>query len=383
MLFFRGFRGLGLAALLSVVGHAQIMNAVRVGQWTRGGYAWHEPEANAVGILDDQNKVVERIHLPPCGEEAMPLKEGVSFRLPSSRLGCPYFWKDAWYVVRSVRDAQDPKQVHVALLKKDENGWRSALTGTVLRDGSPDIYPFGDNRYLVITRAPLPVGTSGKWSPFQVFKADAEDRLGFDVALDPDLKGAVEQELRLESITFVPVLAGERLVLLSPHRGRLWCFHLGEGRLERTLDLFTLPATKTKTAFGFLPAYPLVLGVMPRADGTMLLVGRSERALDELARETDNLQFRGRMLLDGTSKEQKDSARERLQHQKDEVFGSNPILQWWSYDPGVGRVLRLDHAPQGGVDIVQTEHALEQIKLRPLSNGDLVPLPCTLALPKK
>ena len=115
----------------------------------------------------------------------------------------------------------------------------------------------------------------------------------------------------------------------------------------------------------------------------MLLVGRSERALDELARETDNLQFRGRMLLDGTSKEQKDSARERLQHQKDEVFGSNPILQWWSYDPGVGRVLRLDHAPQGGVDIVQTEHALEQIKLRPLSNGDLVPLPCTLALPKK
>ncbi len=39
MLFFRGFRGLGLAALLSVVGHAQIMNAVRVGQWTRGGTA--------------------------------------------------------------------------------------------------------------------------------------------------------------------------------------------------------------------------------------------------------------------------------------------------------------------------------------------------------
>jgi hypothetical protein len=374
---------LGLFTLFQASLCAQVVLSIHSGQWVQDRYAHHDFDSNVVAVLDEQSKIVDLVKLPSRESGKAQLSGDKPFQSSGPRFGKPYAWEDAWHIVRYARDAKDPKQVQVELLARQQGEWHPEATANLAGGMGTEVFPFGAKRHLLITRAALPQGASAKWSPFQVFRSNAKDQLEFDGVLDPELPGAVEQELRMESITFVPVLTDSHLILISPHRGRLWSFNLAKGRLERTRDLFTLPPTRVRTAFGPLPMYPIVLNVFPCADGTLTLMTRSARAVEELSAETERIQCQGRMTFEVTSKDQKAPAQARFQKEQDLAFGNNPILQWWNFHPVTGELKRLLCAPRGGVDMLHTEKALEAFNVRPLRNGDLAPLQPVLATPRQ
>ncbi len=361
-----------LATLFQVSLGAQVLLSNEPGQWVQGQFAHHEFDANVVTVLDEENRVVKEIKLPSWGNMKVISEGGTPLPASGPRFGSPYSWEDSWHIVRYCRNPQDPKRVQVELLAQQQGEWHPEATVTL--SGGAEVFPFGATRYLLITRTPLPQGVSAKWSPFQVFRRNAKDQLEFDSVLDPEIPGTREQELRMESIAFVPVLTDSHLIVISPHRGRLWAFNLAKGRLERTRDLFTLPPIRVRNAFGPLPTYPIVLNAFPNADGTLTLMGRSERAVEETAAETERLLFQGHMTFEATAKDQKALAHARFQQEEDRVFGNNPILQWWTFDPTTGQLKRLESAPVGGVDMLHTQKEMEAFRVRPLPNGDLVPL---------
>lgn len=375
-------RLLGVLALSQVSMLAQVILSVHPGQWVQNRYAHHDFDSQIVCILNEQNRVIEQIKLPTREIRKVISAEGTPFQSPGSRFGSPFAWEDVWHIVRYARDSKDPKRVNVDLLAEREGAWHSKVTATLSGGFAPEVFPFGPKRYLLITRAVPPVGVSVKWSPFQVFRPNAKDELEFEGVLDPDLSGAAEQELRMESISFISVVSDTHLIVLSPHRGRLWSFDLAKGRLERTRDLFTLPTTRVRTAFGPLPAYPIILNVFPQVDGRIVLMTRSERAVEETIAETERIKFQGQMIFEAGA-EQKTQASARFQKEQDSAFGNNPILQWWDFDPTSGELKRLDRPPKGGAEMLQDQKELEAFKVRPLRNGDMVPLRIVGSVSKK
>ncbi len=361
---------------------AQVILSVHPGQWVQNRYAHHDFDSNFVCILDEKNRVVEQVKLPVREPGKVISVDGTPFQSPGPRFGNPFAWEGVWHVVRYARDSKDAKRVNVDLLAEQEGVWYQKVAATLSGGIASEVFPLGPKRYLLITRAALPARISVKWSPFQVFRPDTKDELEFEGVLDPDLPGATEQELRMESISFIPVITDTHLVVLSPHRGRLWSFDLAKGRLERTRDLFTLPTTRVRTAFGPLPAYPIILNVFPQVDGRIVLMTRSERAVEETIAETERIKFQGQMTFEAGA-EQKAQANARFQKEQDSAFGNNPILQWWDFDPTTGELKRLNRPPKGGAEMLQDQKELEAFKVRPLRNGDLVALRFVGSVSKK
>ena len=370
---YRLLRALGLSVLFQAGLWAQVILSTHVGQWVQNRYTHHNFDANVVTILDDQGGVVEQIKLPVRENKTFLSEDGKPFQSQGPSFGRPYAWEETWHIVRHAKNPQDRRQEDIELMALEQGTWHPEVVVTLPRGVGSQVFPFGEKRYLFITGATLPKTASRKWSPFQIYRRNDKDQLTFDGVLDPELPGAVEKELRMESITFIPVLTGSHLTLISPNRGRIWSFNLAEGKLARTRDLFTLPPTRFRTAFGPLPFYPIVLNTIPGADGTLLLMTRSERAVQETLLESEQIHLQGNLFFDA-GKDQRPLAEANMQKAQDRAFSNNPIMQWWNFDPATGDLKRLDSAPMGGMDILHTEKDLEAIALRPLSNGDMAPL---------
>lgn len=339
-------------------------------QWVGDAHVRPSGDGKHLLVVDGKGRVRERIPLPqreqaPTAASLFP--GGVTY-------GEPHAVDGVWYLVRSVPLNEDPRRSEVSLLTWTGRAWEARGQRTLPRsEVVSSLLPFGEGRVLAHTAARLPEGERGPWSPLQVWRLKDSGELVFEKALDLGIPEAQLDRLRFEQITFSLMVLDGHAVLVAPHRARLWSFDLAQGRLRFTREVVTLPENLPMTAFGAVPMAPVVLGLHPLADGRLYLMTRGAEAVKALGRENGAL--REAMGVAGQAGAgQRSEAQRRVRETVDQGLAGQPVCDWWTFDPATGTLSRLPAPPKGGRELFHSDAELEAFRVRPLADGQLVPL---------
>lgn len=336
----------------------------------REGLVVEDSASHVLRIHDDKHVLLRSIPLPKVvakAEVGSPFATG-------EKLGPAFPFDDGWWVVKATPMVEDPSQTWIELLRREEEGWTPRLRfSQPLRVSRPGIFPYGKDRFLLVTTAPLPPGATGSWSPLQVWRRHGEG-LAFESALEVDALGQRDMIQRVEAATLHATLLADHLVLTAAHRAHLWVFDLKGGRRVLSRSLFPLPAFALEGSFGLLSHFPVILGLYPGREGRMLVLARTRRAVEEEASLTANMNAAHR-LPTPTGDERNELAGRAMAQSHDLILAAHPV-QWWELDVQTGSLAELPVAPKGGPEWIHTRAELDRAQgLRQDGKGGLRSLP--------